>query len=100
MTAEAASNPTTPVKKEVMKKIFIAKEPYWAGIADLHKSANLLVKIRYGHKKSPARVEKLSDDELKITFKKPQEAITPGQAAVFYKKDVVLGGAWISEVLE
>lgn len=97
---KAKNTITAGTKKEVMKKVFIAKEPHWVGIADLHKPANLLVKIRYGHKKSPARVEKLSDNEIKIAFKKPQEAITPGQAAVFYKKDVILGGAWIARVLE
>ena len=91
---------TAGTKKDVRKKIFIAKEPHWVGVGGLQKPVDLLVKIRYGHKKAKARVEKVSDDELKITFQKSQEAITPGQAAVFYKNDIVWGGAWISKVLE
>lgn len=87
-------------KEAVVKKVFIAREPNWVAVSGLRKPAGLLVKIRYGHKKSRALVEKLNHDELKITFKKPQEAITPGQAAVLYKGDVVIGGAWIAEVLE
>ena len=41
-------------------------------------------------------VEKTGDDEVLVTFDQPQRAITPGQAAVFYDGDVVVGGGWIS----
>ncbi|MDP3790020.1 MAG: tRNA 2-thiouridine(34) synthase MnmA, partial [Candidatus Omnitrophota bacterium] len=87
-------------KEAVTKKVFIAKEPNWVGVSGLTKPSRLFVKIRYGHKKSKALVEVLDNNELRITFEKPQEAITPGQAAVLYKGDVVIAGAWISEVLE
>jgi len=53
------------------------------------------VKIRHRHEPAPALLEKTSDDELLVTFDQPQRAITPGQAAVFYDGEVVVGGGWI-----
>lgn len=52
-------------------------------------------KIRYNHTPQPAVAERLADGELKVTFNEPQTAITPGQAVVLYRGDVVLGGGWI-----
>jgi tRNA-specific 2-thiouridylase len=53
------------------------------------------VKIRHKHEPAPAAVEALEGSRARITFDSPQRAITPGQAAVFYDGDRVLGGAWI-----
>jgi len=57
------------------------------------------VKIRHNHPGAPARVEALAGAEASVEFLEPQRAITPGQAAVFYDEDEVLGGGWISQVL-
>jgi tRNA-specific 2-thiouridylase len=54
------------------------------------------VKIRHRHEPAPAVLEKTAADEVLVTFDQPQRAITPGQAAVFYDDDVVVGGAWIA----
>ncbi len=53
------------------------------------------VKIRYNHAGAAARVEALDGNRARVTFNEPVRAITPGQAAVFYRGDDVLGGGWI-----
>jgi len=53
------------------------------------------VKIRHKHEPAAAMVEPIEASRARITFELPQRAITPGQAAVFYDADRVLGGAWI-----
>ena len=53
------------------------------------------VQIRHRHQAATARVRALDDGRAEVTFETPQSAITPGQAAVFYDGDEVLGGGWI-----
>lgn len=52
-------------------------------------------RIRYRHQEVPATVESLPDRQARIVFEEPQKGITPGQAAVFYDGDKVIGGGWI-----
>jgi tRNA-specific 2-thiouridylase len=54
------------------------------------------VKIRHRHEAAPATIEQSAADEILVTFDQPQRAITPGQAAVFYDGEVVVGGGWIA----
>lgn len=53
------------------------------------------VKTRYRQPEQPATIEQIGEDLLKVTFHEPQRAVTPGQAAVFYDGDTVLGGGTI-----
>ena len=53
------------------------------------------VKTRYRQPEQPATVEQIGEDLIKITFDEPQRAVTPGQAAVLYDDDMVLGGGTI-----
>lgn len=53
------------------------------------------VKIRYGAKEAEAKLIPRGEDLLKVEFKTPQRAVTPGQSVVFYQNDYVLGGGVI-----
>jgi len=53
------------------------------------------VQIRHRHPAAPAIVRAVGDGRAEVVFDAPQIAITPGQAAVFYDGDTVLGGGWI-----
>jgi len=54
-----------------------------------------VAKIRYSHKGAPCILRPIDGDRLRVEFIEPQRAITPGQAVVFYRDDVVLGGGTI-----
>ena len=61
----------------------------------LSRSIKAEVKIRYNSKKSSAMISPYHEDGLLINFEKSQRAITPGQSAVFYQGDIVIGGGII-----
>jgi tRNA-uridine 2-sulfurtransferase len=60
-----------------------------------HEQIDATVKIRYNHPGTPATVSPLENDRARVRLHEPQRAVTPGQAAVIYDDDVVLGGGWI-----
>jgi tRNA-specific 2-thiouridylase len=64
-------------------------------VDDLAEPTRVSVKIRHRHEPATATIEKSGADEIRVSFDEPQRAITPGQAAVFYDGDVVVGGGWI-----
>jgi tRNA-specific 2-thiouridylase len=53
-------------------------------------------KIRYNHPGTPATVTPVGQGGAMVKLHEPQRAITPGQAAVFYQDDLVVGGGWIT----
>jgi tRNA-uridine 2-sulfurtransferase len=59
------------------------------------EDVDLTVKIRYSHPGTPASVTPLENNRARIRLHEPQRAVTPGQAAVIYDGDVVVGGGWI-----
>jgi tRNA-specific 2-thiouridylase len=67
----------------------------WVAIDKPKKEFKADVKIRYLHTPSSARIIPLKNNTVKVIFDTPQRAITPGQSAVFYDKDIVLGGGFI-----
>lgn len=52
-------------------------------------------KIRYAHKGAPCEIREIGPDLVEVRFDEPQRAVTPGQAAVFYEGEYVLGGGII-----
>ncbi len=67
----------------------------WVSIAPITAPIKAEVQIRYRSLPSPATIIPLSDDAVKIVFDEPQMSITPGQAAVWYDGEVLLGGGII-----
>ena len=56
---------------------------------------SIRVRLRYRHTAVKATLTPIDSNSADIRFEKPQEAVTPGQGAVFYQDDEVLGGGWI-----
>jgi len=52
-------------------------------------------RIRYNHPGTSATITPLPLGRASVKLKQAQRAVTPGQAAVFYREDLVLGGGWI-----
>ncbi len=63
----------------------------------LKDERQLEVKIRYKSEAAPATVTPIGNRKIRVIFDKPQRAITPGQAAVLYDGDIVIGGGIIEE---
>jgi tRNA-specific 2-thiouridylase len=82
---------------EACKQDFLLKDSQFS-FKPLKKKIVLKVKIRYNHKETAAEITP-QKGKIRVHCKKPQFAITPGQSAVFYKKDMVTGGGIIDEVL-
>ncbi|MCX6628419.1 MAG: tRNA 2-thiouridine(34) synthase MnmA [Candidatus Solibacter sp.] len=77
---------------------FVAKQVNWISIAGLASGATVRaeVKIRNKHAAASATLCGTGDAErIEVRFDDPQRAVTPGQGAVFYHGEIVLGGGWI-----
>ena len=59
------------------------------------KSIKAQIRLRYRHTAVSGEVYPMADNCAKVRFKVPQKAVTPGQGAVFYQKNEVIGGGWI-----
>ena len=82
-------------KDELYKSSFIANAVNWIAIAPPTEPVRAAARIRYRAPEAPATITPLGEGRVRVTFDDAQSAITPGQAAVFYQGDVVVGGGWI-----
>ena len=85
-------------KKDVYKSQLIAGDLNFIPFDKLDKKSEVMARPRYVSPLSQATIEPLKDNKVKVIFRKPQWALTPGQSVVFYQKDVVLGGGIIEEL--
>jgi len=69
----------------------------WIPLAAPDGPLRAQVRIRNRHEPAEAEITALGGRGARIVFREPQRAITPGQAAVFYSGDLVLGGGWIAK---
>jgi len=99
VAAKNAASNTLVVGEEasLYSKSFTACRINLIACDNLFKPERLKVKVRYLQKEQWALVEQTGDDSIRVVFEEPQRAVSPGQAAVFYDGDVVVGGGTIGE---
>lgn len=83
------------LEEDLYKNGLIAEEVNWISIPSLSEPMAVTVKTRYSQKEAPATIYPGKDGAVTIRFDDPQRAITPGQAAVFYDGEKVVGGGTI-----
>ena len=81
-------------EKELYKKEFFVNDVNLILVDDIEDEMEVEVKTRYSSKNAKAKITKVGQD-IKVVLDEPQRAITPGQSAVFYKEDIVIGGGKI-----
>jgi tRNA-specific 2-thiouridylase len=81
--------------EELYSRTLVARSVNMISCAELREPMRVAVKIRHKHQPAPATIESVGLDEIRVTFDEPQRAVTPGQGAVFYDGDIVVGGGWI-----
>ena len=81
--------------EELYSKTLRARRVNLIAVDHLLEPMRVRVKIRHRHEGALASIEKSGNEATLVTFDEPQRAVTPGQAAVFYDEDVVVGGGWI-----
>lgn len=81
--------------EELATRVFRARDLNWITIPELVGEIRAEVKIRHRHEPAAAVIRAAGAGEVEIEFDVPQRAVTPGQSAVFYDRDEVVGGGWI-----
>lgn len=82
-------------ENEIYKTEMYVNEINLLLIDELKGKLDVTVKTRYSSKEEKATIEMAGTDKIKVNFAKPVARITPGQSAVFYKDDIVVGGGKI-----
>jgi tRNA-specific 2-thiouridylase len=80
---------------DLLRETLIARDINWVSWNGSAAPAPVRVRIRNRHVPAPATIFPLSPNRAEVRFDEPQRAVTPGQAAVFYSGDLVVGGGWI-----
>lgn len=82
-------------EKETYKKEMLVKDINLLLMDELKEKMEVSVKTRYSSKEERATIEMAENNMIKVIFDNPIQRITPGQSAVFYIDDIVLGGGII-----
>jgi len=83
--------------EQLYQKNLVASRMNYISIDKLKEPLMIKAKIRYKHREAKALLTPLDSNQVLVEFEKPQRAVTPGQAVVFYDKDVVIGGGVIEK---
>ena len=87
-------------EEELFKDRFLVKDVNFISIDKLHVPMQVKVKIRYAAQPADAEISPRDDGKVEVRLKTPQRAITPGQSAVFYQQDLVVGGGIIEGLIQ
>lgn len=82
-------------EERLYSNALIADDVNWLSIPKPDGEVEAKVKVRYRHDGEEAVLKPIDLQKVRVEFKRPVKSITPGQAAVFYDGDMVLGGGWI-----
>lgn len=85
-------------RSEVFASEFTVSDVNWISVVGMNQPFTAMVRIRYRHVEAEALITPLDNGSARVRFKEPQLAITPGQTAVFYNGDLVVGGGSIDKV--
>jgi len=91
----ASHRVTVGADEELATRTLRANRLNWISISELTAPMRVRAKIRHRHEPAWATLEPSGPGEVVATFDEPQRAVTPGQSAVFYDGDEVVGGGWI-----
>jgi len=91
----ASHRVTVGADAELATRTLRARRLNWISIPELIAPMRVRAKIRHRHEPAWATLEPAGAGEAVATFDEPQRAVTPGQSAVFYDGDEVVGGGWI-----
>ncbi len=94
-TDVATQRVTVGPGEALLQASLVARDLNWISWSGLSVPARATVKIRNRHLPAAATLYPLENGRVEVRFDEPQRAVTPGQGAVFYDGDLVLGGGWI-----
>jgi tRNA-specific 2-thiouridylase len=80
---------------EALSSGLIVRCPHWVAGRSTDTPFRARIQIRHRHRPAECTVHSGPDSAIRVIFDEPQHGVSPGQAAVLYNGDVVLGGGWI-----
>jgi tRNA-uridine 2-sulfurtransferase len=93
---DADAHTVTVGPREALERTTLeASDVNWVAGAPPPEGTRVTAQIRYRHREAAATLAPDANGRVRVTFDEPQQAVTPGQAVVFYDGDVVVGGGWI-----
>ncbi|MBN2187835.1 MAG: tRNA 2-thiouridine(34) synthase MnmA [Chitinispirillaceae bacterium] len=85
-------------EKEARRSVFTVTDCSWIALEKPEAGFSAKVKIRSATPEAACTIEPMDDNSLRVSFSEPHSGITPGQSAVFYDNDLVLGGGIIDKI--
>ena len=85
--------------RDLLRSGLVASRVNWISIEACIRPLRVEAQIRSRHQAAEATLSAREDGSVEVRFDEPQRAVTPGQAVVFYRDELVVGGGWIQEAL-